>query len=157
DGRTDIFSLGLVLYEALGGVLFSSAPLSSSSGRGKSRSSVSRDREFSKPPLSCAVSLERCNAKVSPGLSDLVRRCLARDPEGRYRDAGSLAADLRRHLNDLPLRGVPNRSVVERWRKWRRRRPLDLPKRVFGILAVTAMIAATAAWITHTPESFKRI
>ena len=43
--------------------------------------------------------------------SDIVRKCLARDPADRYPDAASLADDLRRHLNDLPLRGVPNRSL----------------------------------------------
>ena len=45
------------------------------------------------------------------------------DPRDRYTDAAALAADLRRHLDDLPLRGVANRSPVERLRKWRRRRP----------------------------------
>src|SRR5208337_3686755 len=39
----------------------------------------------------------------------------------------TLATDLRRHLADLPLCAAPNRSLAERWRKWRRRRPLDLP------------------------------
>src|SRR6185437_13132595 len=38
-----------------------------------------------------------------------------------------LALDLRRHLTDLPLHGVPNRSLGERWIKWRRRRPFTLP------------------------------
>ena len=35
--------------------------------------------------------------------------------------AGALAGDLRRHLMHLPLKGVSNRSLPERWRKWRRR------------------------------------
>jgi tetratricopeptide (TPR) repeat protein len=63
---------------------------------------------------------------VSVGLSDIVAKCLEADPGRRYPDAAALAADLRRHLSHQPLRGVANRSLVERWRKWRRRHPVAL-------------------------------
>jgi tetratricopeptide (TPR) repeat protein len=77
---------------------------------------------------------------ASPGLKAVLARCLARDPDERYPDAGSLASDLRRHLNDLPLREVPNRSLGERWRKWRRRQPLALA--IGGVLVTLAAGAA---------------
>ena len=67
--------------------------------------------------------LDRLNPEVSAGLSDIIGRCLDADPRDRYPTAAALAGDLRRHLNHLPLVGVPNRSLIERWRKWRRRRP----------------------------------
>src|SRR5262249_7014946 len=51
------------------------------------------------------------------------------------------ATDLQRHLRNLPLRGVPNRSPVERWRKWRRRRPYTFPLTV----ALVAVVAVTLA------------
>jgi tetratricopeptide (TPR) repeat protein len=85
DGRADIYSLGLLLTEALN------------------------------------------PTDVSVGLRAVLARCTAAEPGERYPSAAHLAADLRRHLMNLPLRGVPNRSLVERWRKWRRRRPLSLP------------------------------
>ncbi|HEX4611241.1 MAG TPA: serine/threonine-protein kinase, partial [Urbifossiella sp.] len=70
-----------------------------------------------------ADALDRDPAAVTAGLSDVVAKTTAPAAADRYPTAAALAADLRRHLSDLPLRGVRNRSVRERWRKWRRRRP----------------------------------
>jgi tetratricopeptide (TPR) repeat protein len=84
------------------------------------------------------------NPRVSLGLSDIIHKCLDHDPRGRYPDAAALAADLRRHLSDLPLRGVANRSWAERWSKWRRRRPAALSRRLI-LLALVACLAAPAA------------
>jgi serine/threonine protein kinase/Tfp pilus assembly protein PilF len=97
DRRSDVYSLGRLLFTALGG-----------------------DRAGD------GLRLDRCNPQVSVGLADIVQRCLAVDPADRYPDSAALAVDLRRHLAALPLCGVPNRSLRERWRKWRRRRPAAL-------------------------------
>lgn len=63
----------------------------------------------------------------STGLADILARCTNEDADCRYSSAAALASDFRRHLSDLPLRGVRNRSFAERWGKWRRRRPYALP------------------------------
>ena len=97
DGRSDIHALGRLLYLAL-------------TGEDKIAEGVF--------PL-----LHQRNPRVSRGLSDLIHKCLAECPEDRYPNAAAVAADLRRHLAHLPLRGVPNRDLGERWRKWLRRRP----------------------------------
>ncbi len=115
DGRSDIYSLGVLLYEALA----------------------------ARRPAPGGAPLCQQNPQVSVGLSDLIHKCLRVDPRERYSDAAALAADLRRHLNYLPLKGVPNRSPIERWRKWRRRRPSALPRNL--ILLVTAASALAAA------------
>jgi serine/threonine protein kinase/Flp pilus assembly protein TadD len=117
DGRADIFSLGMLLYVALGGIV----------------------PEAGEAPL---VPLHRRNPQVSVGLSDIVRKCLASNPADRYPDARAVASDLRRHLAHLPLRGVPNRSWAERWRKWRRRHPAALSRRALIGLVLIAAIAA---------------
>ncbi|MCI0684253.1 MAG: protein kinase [Gemmataceae bacterium] len=119
DARADIFALGLLLHHALGGAV---------------------PCRIDKPPR-----LEQINPQVSPGLADIVRRCLLRDPERRYPDADSLANDLRRHLSDLPLRGVKNR-MGERWRKWRRRHPHALLSLLLTALMV-AVVGAAAGWL----------
>jgi serine/threonine protein kinase/tetratricopeptide (TPR) repeat protein len=120
DGRSDIYSLGVLLYEALGGL---------KPGRGRS---------------GAHAPLRRLNPEVSTGLSDIIHKCLNADPRGRYAHASALASDLRRHLNHLPLAGVPNRSWIERWRKWRQRRPSALARQVVLVLSACGVIAATA-------------
>ena len=117
DGRSDIYSLGVLLYEALGG------------SKPKRRKGVAR------------LPLNRLNPQVSTGLSDIIHKCLRPDLQDRYPTAAALASDLRRHLNHLPLMGVPNRSLTEGWRKWRRRKPSALPRLVLLALSASATIA----------------
>jgi len=120
DGQADIYSLGLLLYESLGGL------------RPVPTSRLGRE-------------LRQRNPHVTKGLADLLGKCLAPVPQNRYPTAGSLAADLRRHLADLPLRGVRNRSISERWWKWRRRRPSLLPL----FFLIVALSGAAAVGIVH--------
>jgi serine/threonine protein kinase/tetratricopeptide (TPR) repeat protein len=119
DGRSDIYSLGLLLYEALGG----RTPVP--------RAPASRFQQY--PP------------QVSIGLADIIDKCLAQDPKDRYPEAKALAADLWRHLNDLPLQEVRNRSLAERWRKWRRRQPHVVA--LIGMTVAILLVAVAAASI----------
>jgi eukaryotic-like serine/threonine-protein kinase len=91
-------------------------------------------------------------ARDSVALADVLSRCTSPDPADRYPTAAALAADLRRHLMAQPLRGVPNRSLVERWKKWRKRRPLGLP---FG-LAVAAVLVAAAGLVMQANRQSSR-
>jgi serine/threonine protein kinase/Tfp pilus assembly protein PilF len=124
DRRADIYALGKLLYVALAG-----------------------DEPTTGGPL---APLQCRNAQVSAGLSDVIHKCLASDPGGRYRDAASLAFDLRRHLAHLPLHGVRNRDLRERWRKWRRRRP----NAALWIGLVLALVAAGAALAAGLVERY---
>jgi tetratricopeptide (TPR) repeat protein len=116
DGRADLFALGQVLYESLGG-------------------------PTPRPPGAAVGAALRHNPQVSVGLADIIGLCLAPDPANRYPKAEQLAADLRRHLAHQPLRGVANRSLLESWRKWRRRRAGTL-----GLLLVLLVLAGMAGW-----------
>jgi hypothetical protein len=125
DGRADIYALGL-LCEALGG---------------------------ERPPggREAVRWLRQRNPQVSLGLADVVGRCLAEAPRQRYPEVGAIAADLRRHLANLPLRGVANRSLPERVRKWQRRQPFG-PALLGLTLAVVAACGLTLAYIVHESD-----
>jgi serine/threonine protein kinase/Flp pilus assembly protein TadD len=116
DGRSDLYSLGLILYQALGGQVPLPHPL---------------------------PRVEQVNPQVSPGLADIIHKLLEPRPEDRYPDAAALAADFRRHLAHRPLKGVANRSWRERWVKWRRRSPHALA--LYCVVALSLMGALIAA------------
>lgn len=118
DGRADIYSLALVLCESLAGL----------------------------PPEGTPPArwLRATNPKIGAALSDLFAKCLSPDANQRYPDAASLGEDLRRHLAHRPLRHVANRSLAERWSKWRSRRPYALAfLALFAALATGGLVAAT--------------
>jgi tetratricopeptide (TPR) repeat protein len=125
DARSDVYSLGLVLYETLGGPI----PLP----EGTQPGSFLR------------------KAGMNPGLADLVSRTLQPEAELRYPTAREVGQDLSRHLGDLPLRGVRNR-LGERWRKWRRREPYALARWYGGVLVMAAALAAVALAVGYHSE-----
>jgi tetratricopeptide (TPR) repeat protein len=81
DGRADIFSLGLVFYEMLGGP----QPFQTDSFIG----TVARVLHDDIPSLSTIA------PKIPPGLEAIIQRMLAKDPVARYASAEDVAADLR--------------------------------------------------------------
>ncbi|MGB9119853.1 MAG: protein kinase, partial [Candidatus Angelobacter sp.] len=81
DGRADIFSLGLVFYEMLGGP----QPFQTDSFIG----TVARVLHDDIPSLNTIA------AKIPPGLDAIIQHMLAKDPAARYATAEDVAADLR--------------------------------------------------------------
>jgi serine/threonine-protein kinase len=90
DQRSDLFSLGVVLYEMLTGV----APFSGEDTPQIAHKITSLEPE---PP-------SHRNPEVTSMLDFVVARVLKKDPEVRYQDAYELAADLRTCLAELQAR-----------------------------------------------------
>ncbi|HVX13892.1 MAG TPA: serine/threonine-protein kinase [Pirellulales bacterium] len=121
DGLADVYALGLLLCESLGG----------------------RHPPAGEHP---ARWLRKQNGHVGAALGDLIAKCMSHDPATRYPSAGAAGADLRRHLANQSLLHVANRSLRERWSKWRRRRPYALTG-MFLCLALVASCLATTVTV----------
>jgi eukaryotic-like serine/threonine-protein kinase len=99
DGRSDLFSLGLVFYEMLGG----EQPFKTNS----LATTIARIVHTEPPSLT----------NVPAPLAAIIRRALAKDPALRYPDAAAVQADLRRvELGKKPLRVPSSPGKFHRYR-----------------------------------------
>jgi eukaryotic-like serine/threonine-protein kinase len=137
DRRSDIYSLGIVLAEMLTG-----------------RRPFDQSGSYSALPLQIeAMALERSKSvpslrhehpNISWGLESIACKCLAPKPEERYQHADHLADDLRRLLEDRPLKYAPELSRVEQARKFVKRHPrLTSSGTVAGIAALAMLVVGS--------------
>jgi tetratricopeptide (TPR) repeat protein len=124
DARTDVYSLGVTLYE-----LLALKP----AYNGRNREEVLRQITFEEPrPPS------RWNQAVPAELETIVLKAMAKSPEERYATAQELADDLRRYLEDKPIK-AKRPSLRQRAIKWARRHKTAV--RAAGAVLVLAMVA----------------
>jgi serine/threonine protein kinase/lipoprotein NlpI len=135
DGRSDLYGLGMVLFE----MLTNQRPFDQSGSYAPipaliEAMAVERSRHI--------PSLRSKRAGVPWSLESITRKCLAPEPSQRYQRAADLAEDLQRFLDDRPLRFAPELSYRERARKWVRRHPRLAAS---GSVSAAALVLLTVA------------
>jgi len=114
DAASDVFACGVLLVETLTG----RRPFPEINGQGRALWRGLRAQRLH--GFDNSAKLARI---ASVDVASIARKCLAPEKADRYPSAAELEEDLRRHLEHLPLRHAPNRSLAERTRKWARRHP----------------------------------
>jgi serine/threonine protein kinase len=128
DARTDVYSLGVTLYE-----LVALEP----AYNGRSREEVLRQITFEEPrPLS------RLNKAVPRELETIVLKAMAKNPAERYATAQELTDDLRRFLDDMPIR-AKRPTLVDWTRKWVRRHRGVVAVGIAGLVIAVAILAVS--------------
>ena len=138
---TDVYALGVVLYELLAGRL----PHDRSSSSAEALTDQLERETVTRPSQAAADAGETRRARLLMGdLDTIVLKALAREPGRRYESATALADDLRRHLDGRPVRARPD-SNLYRTRKFVARHKAGVLSAALALLSLAAGLSA-ALW-----------
>ncbi len=134
---TDVHAMGVILYEGLTG----SHPF-----EGREKTEILAQVLASEP-----VPLRRRNPRTAPDLEAIVMRCLEKEPQRRYHDAGALAEDLRRWLDGEPV--TASRLTPGYWI----RKKLHRHRRGLLVACAIAFLGGALTWgVTVGPDARAR-
>ena len=155
DTRSDVYSLGVVLYELLSGAL----PFDPSTLRSRGYNEIQRIiRETDPPRPSTRLSklgagaeeiarlrqtpLEALERQLKSELEWIPLKAMQKERPRRYASAAELAQDIDNYLHNRPLRAVPD-STTYRLRKFLRRNKTGVAASAAMVFLLVAGIAAT--------------
>ena len=132
DARSDLYSLGLTLYE-----LLALKPAFNETFRQKLIKQVT---DGTPEPL------DRVDPRIPRDLRTIVQKTIEQEPAHRYQTAQELADDLQRYLDDEPIR-ARRISAAARFRRWCKRNIAiaSLTSTIALLLLTTAIVSGFAA------------
>ncbi len=131
DRRSDIYSLGVTLYQLLTGELPFNHP---------SLAEMVRQVREDPPPA-----LREHSPALPAALEAIVSKCLAKDPDARYPSARAVADDLWRFLDGKPVEAHATTFTYRLARSAKHGRSLPTGALIAGVLLIV-LLAAVAAW-----------
>jgi tetratricopeptide (TPR) repeat protein len=143
DARTDVYSLGVLLYELLTG----RRPYSV---EGKPVHEALRIIREEEPDSASAV-----HRTYRGDVDTILGKALEKDRDRRYDSPAALAADLRRHLADEPIR-ARKPSTIYQMRKFARRHRVLVGGGLATILALLIGLIGTARGYLEARDSARR-
>jgi len=139
DRRTDVYSLGVMLYQ----MLTQELPY-----RGTAQ------QQIQQRVVDDAPDPRKLNAHVPVDLATICLKCLERDANRRFPSSGELAAELRRFLKGEPIKSRPI-SHINRVVRWAKCKPaLATAAALAGLLAIAGPLAAVT--IESSRRTIKR-
>jgi len=130
DTRSDVYSLGVILYELLGRRL----PYNTKGQWHEAAQAISQED----PP-----SLATLNRAYRGDIETIVGKALEKDKAQRYSSGADLAADIRRYLVDEPIAARPPSAGYQLRKFARRHRALVAGGVAVGVVLIAGIIAST--------------
>jgi serine/threonine protein kinase/Tfp pilus assembly protein PilF len=134
DHRVDVYGLGATLYELLTG---------KPAVRGEDKADILRSISFEEP-----AAPRRLDKAIPAELETIALKCLAKNPNERYTTAGELAADLRRFVEDKPIKARPP-GPRERAIRWVRRHRALAASTIVTMTTAALMAAGGAGYVAR--------
>lgn len=132
DGRTDLYSVGVMLFEMLTG----ERPF-----RGNVQM-VLHQVLHDEPPAP-----QQLNASISTDLNTICLKCLERIPEKRFANADELVEELQRFLEGRPIKTRAISSGERFWRLCKRNPQISILACTLLIVLVTGLVGVTTQWL----------